>query len=107
MSEPKKEFLGGIPVGAPGYTPGPEHKQMRCSVCPRWCWIGPRQQQVLLERKPAILCMICAVFMGKLDNGVEPIALGKDSSGAAYDEAAVKAASKKDFLDSGFTKQGE
>ena len=41
MSE--QVILVGVPVGAPGYTPGPDYQQLPCDGCRAAMWLGPLQ----------------------------------------------------------------
>jgi hypothetical protein len=59
MTEPTEtRILACVPVGVPGYHPGPDHTETACDRCRRPVWIGPRQR---LLRGPGVdvLCAVC------------------------------------------------
>jgi predicted RNA-binding Zn-ribbon protein involved in translation (DUF1610 family) len=63
MPEPHQPIiLGCVPVGAPGYTPGPDYTRIGCTNCGRAVWIRPKQRAMRRLGYPA-LCPRCFVAL--------------------------------------------
>lgn len=75
-----KIIVMGISVGAPGYYPGPNFKEIPCSECGKNCWIGPKQQEVLTRPNSAAICMVCAVKEYGMDIKMVPLVQNSGSS---------------------------